>query len=115
MGLVNLNPSNVAVNIAEDIRGSDTVTAVSATATSSVALVANPNRAAYSIYNAGSQTVFLRENPTVTVALYKHPIPPGYLFESDFSTSRYTGSISVIAASGTSSLMVSESTIAPAA
>jgi hypothetical protein len=28
MGLVNLNPSNVAVNIAEDIRSSDTVTAV---------------------------------------------------------------------------------------
>jgi hypothetical protein len=112
MGLVNLNPSNVAVNIAEDIRSSDTVTAVSASATSSVALVANPNRGAYSIYNAGSQTVFVRESSTVTAALYKHPIPPGYLFEGDFSTSRYTGAVAVITGSGTSNLMVSESPIA---
>ena len=111
MGLVNLNPSNVAVNIAEDIRSSDTVTAVSATATSSAALPANPLRAGYSIYNAGSVTVFVRENATVTAALYKHPIPPGYLFESEFTSSRYTGAISVITASGTSSLMVSESAI----
>ena len=112
MGLVNLNPSNVAVNIAEDIRSSDTITAVSATATTSVALASNPNRGAYSIYNAGSQTVFVRENSTVTVTLYKHPIPPGYLFESDFGSSRYTGAVAVITASGTSNLMVSESPIA---
>jgi len=111
MGLVNLNPSNVAVNIAEDIRNSDTVVAVSATATSSIALAANPNRGAYSIYNAGTQTVFVRENPTVSATLYKHPIPPGYLFECDFSSSRYTGVISVITLSGTSNLMVSESPI----
>ena len=110
--LVNLNPSNVAVNIAEDIRSSDTATAVSAAATASVALPANPLRGAYSIYNAGAVTVFVRENTTVTAALYKHPIPPGYLFESDFSTSRYTGAISVITASGTCKLMVTESTIA---
>jgi hypothetical protein len=112
MGLVNLNPSNVAVNIAEDIRGADTITAVSASATSTVALAPNPNRVGYSIYNAGTQTVFVRENSTVTATLYKHPIPPGYLFESDFSTSRYTGAISVITSSGTSNLMVSESSIA---
>jgi hypothetical protein len=109
--LVNLNPSNVPVNVAEDIRGSDTATAVNATATASVALAANPLRGAYSIYNAGAQTVFVRENPTVTSSVYKHPIPPGYLFESDFSTSRYTGPISVVTASGTSNLMVTESTI----
>ena len=109
--LSNLNPSNVAVNVAEDIRGSDTATAVSATATASVALPANPLRGCYSIYNAGSGTVYVRENATVTSALYKHPIPPGYLFESDFSTSRYTGAVSVITASGTSNLMVTESNI----
>jgi hypothetical protein len=110
--LVNLNPSNVAVNVAEDIRGSDTATAVSATATASVALAANPLRGAYSIYNAGNQTVFVRENATVTPALYKHPIPPGYLFESDFSTSRYTGPVAVVTATGTSNIMVTESPIA---
>lgn len=110
--LVNLNPSNVAVNVAEDIRSADAVTAVSATATSSVALAANPLRGGYSIYNAGSVTVYIRENSTVTATLYKHPIPPGYLFESEFTSSRYTGAISVITASGTSNLMVSETTIA---
>jgi len=112
MGLVNLNPSNVAVNVAEDIRNPDVATAVSATATASVALPANANRGAYSIYNAGTVTVFIRENATVTAVLYKHPIPPGYLFESDFSNSRYTGAVSVVTASGTSNLMVTESTIA---
>jgi hypothetical protein len=113
MGLVNLNSSNVAINIAEDIRNSDAVTAVNATTTLTVALPANPLRAGYSIYNASTTvTVFVRENATVTAALYKHPIPPVYLFESDFSTSRYTGAVSVITASGSSSLMVSESVIA---
>ena|SRR4028119_25594 len=111
MGLVNLNPSNVAVNVAEDIRGSDTVTAVSATTTSSPALAANPNRASYSIYNAGSQIVYVRENGTVLATLYKHPIPPGYLFEQEGTSSRYTGVVSVITANGTSNLMVSESNI----
>jgi hypothetical protein len=110
MGLVNLNPPNVAVNISEDIRNPDTVVAVNAVATVTVALSANPNRVNYSVYNAGSVTVYLRENATVSAVLYKHPIPPGYLFESDFSSSRYTGAISVITASGSSSLMVSEST-----
>jgi hypothetical protein len=109
--LINLNPSNAAVNIAEDIRNADTVTAVNATATSSIALAANANRRSCSIYNAGNTTVFVRENATVTAALYKHPIPPGYLFEGDFSTSIYTGPIAVITASGTSNLMVSESAI----
>lgn len=111
MGLVNLNPSNVAINVAQYIRSSDTVTEVSAGETASVALPVNSNRGAYSIYNAGNVTVYISENETVTAALYKHPIPPGYLFESDFSTSRYTGAMAVITASGTSSLMVAESTI----
>ena len=112
MGLVNLNLSDFAVNVAKDIRNSDTVTEISATATASVALPANPDRGPYSIYNAGPETVFVRENETVTAVLYKYPIPPGYLFESEVTSSRYTGAISVITASGTSNLMVSESTIA---
>lgn len=112
MTLVNLNPSNASINVAEDTRNPDTLTAVSASATSSVALAANANRAGYSIYNAGTTTVFVRESPTVTAALYKHPIPPGYLFESDFTNSRYLGAVSVITASGSCNLMVSESTLA---
>ena len=112
MGLVNLNPSNVAVNIAEDIRNADTVAPVSAAATVTVALAANPLRSGYSIFNAGTQTVFVRENATVSATLYKHPIPPGYLFEQEFIGSRYTGIVSVITATGTSNLMVAESNIA---
>jgi hypothetical protein len=114
MGLVNLNLSNVAVNIAEDIRNSDTATAVSVTTTASL-IAANPNRVAYSIYNPSNVTVFVRESSTVTATLYKHPIPPGYMLESDFSTSRYTGPIALIVASGTANVMVTESTIAAAA
>jgi|SRR4028118_328219 hypothetical protein len=109
--LVNLNPSNAVVNVVEDIRSADTVTQVNATATSSVALAANANRGAYSIYNAGTTTVFIRENATVTATVYRNPIPPGYLFESDAWISRYTGVVSAIAASGTSNLMVAENTI----
>ena len=113
MTLVNLNSSNSPVNVAEDIRNADTVTAVTATATATVALPANSNRGSYSIYNASSSvTVFVRENPTVTTTLYKHPIPPGYLFESESTTSRYTGAVSVITASGSANLMVAESTLA---
>ena len=112
MGLVNLNPSNVAVNIAEDIRNPDTATSVSATATVAVALAANPNRIHYSIYNAGSQTVFMRENATVTATLYKQPIPPGFVCTPDDAGSRYVGPVSVITASGTCNLMVCESTAA---
>lgn len=110
--LVNLNPSNVAVNVAEDIRNADTTTNVSATTTVLVALPANPNRITYSIYNAGSQTVFMRENGTVTATVYKQPIPPGFVCTPDDAGSRYVGPIAVITASGTSSLMVSESTAA---
>lgn len=112
MGLVNLNPSNVAVNIAEDIRNADTIVAVSAAATVTVALAANPLRGGYSIFNAGNQTVFVRENATVSATLYRNPIPPGYLFEQEFIGSRYTGIVSVITASGISNLMVAESNIA---
>jgi len=77
-----------------------------------VALAANPNRIHYSIYNAGTQTVFMRENSTVTATLYKHPIPPGFICTPDDAGSRYTGPIAVITGTGTCNLMVSESTAA---
>ena len=111
MGIVNLNPSNASASITENIRGSDTVTTVNATATASIALAANPLRSYYSIFNAGTTTVFLRENAIVSATLYKHPLPPGYLFEQEFPNSKYLGDVSVITQSGTSSLMVTESEI----
>ncbi|WP_293151222.1 MULTISPECIES: hypothetical protein [unclassified Microcoleus] len=106
--LVNLN-STSSINVAEDIRGAKTTTAVSASTTVGVALAANPNRAAYSIYNAGTVPVFVREGAVVSASLYEFIIPPGFLWKEDFATTpRYLGAISVITASGTTNLMVAQ-------
>ncbi|MCC3423442.1 MAG: hypothetical protein JGK12_05790 [Microcoleus sp. PH2017_01_SCD_O_A] len=110
MMLINVN-SNSVVNISEDLRGANAVAPVSATTTVAVALAANANRANYSIYNAGPATVFLREGSVVTPALHTTPIPSGFLWKEDFVSARYTGVISVITASGTASLQVSEGTL----
>ena len=108
--LVNVNPST-SVNIAEDLRSAKTTATVSATTTVAVALAANAARANYSIYNDGSSTVFLREGAIVTPTLYEVQIPPGFYWKEEFLTSRYTGVLSVITASGTSSLLVSEGSL----
>lgn len=106
--LFNLNSSS-GVNVTEDWRSAKTTTAVSATSTVSVALAANASRATYSIYNTGTATVYVREGAVVTSTLYEFLIPPGYYWKDDFSNGvRYSGTISVITASGTASLMVSE-------
>ena len=106
--LVNLNPSNAAINVAEDIRGAKTPTTVSVTNAVTVALAANASRACYSIYNAGSATVYLREGSTVSATLYEVLIPAGFYYKEEFPSARYTGQVSVITASGTASLQVSE-------
>ncbi|MDB9514760.1 hypothetical protein PN499_26505 [Kamptonema animale CS-326] len=106
--IFNLNP-NSQVDIKEDTRGAKTTTTVSATSTVSVALAANENRANYSIYNAGPATVFLREGAVVTSTLYDVQIPSGFYWKEDFGgAARYLGAVSVITASGTASLQVSE-------
>lgn len=105
--LFNLD-SSASINIAENVRGAKTTATVSATSTAAVALPANPNRANYSIYNAGTATVFLREGAVVTSTLFDAPIPAGFYWKEDFSGARYLGDISVITASGTASLQVSE-------
>lgn len=108
--LFNLN-STTPVNIAEDIRGAKTAATVAASATVSVALAANTGRANYSIYNAGPATVFLREGAVVSSSLYDVKIPPEFYYKEDFVGARYLGAISVITASGTASLQVSEGTL----
>lgn len=108
--LVNLNP-NSSVNVAEDTRTAKVTTAVSATSTVGVALAANTNRAVYSIYNTGPATVFLREGGVVTSTLYDVQIPAGFYWKEEFSSARYLGAISVITASGTASLLVSEGAV----
>lgn len=108
--LFNLNPTS-SVNVTEDIRGAKTTTTVSATSTVSVALAANSARAAYSIYNAGPATVFLREGIVVTSTLFDVQIPAGFYWKEEFVGARYLGAVSVITASGTASLQVSEGAI----
>lgn len=108
--LFNLNPT-ASVNITEDVRGAKTTATVSATSTVGVALAANANRANYSIYNAGPATVFLREGAAVTPTLYDVQIPAGFYWKEDFPSARYLGAISVITASGTASLQVSEGSV----
>lgn len=108
--LVNVSPGT-SVNIAEDVRSAKITATVSATTTVVVALAANVQRANYSIYNAGSSTVFLREGILVTSTLYDVQIPPGFYWKEEFLTARYTGVVSVITVSGTSSLLVSEGSL----
>jgi len=108
--LFNLNPT-ANVNITEDVRTAKTTATVAATSTVSVALAANANRANYSIYNAGPATVFLREGSVVTSSLYDVQIPSGFYWKEEFSSARYLGVISVITASGTASLQVSEGAV----
>lgn len=105
--LFNLNPSN-AVNITEDTRSAKTTATISVTSTVSVALAANSSRANYSIYNTGPATVFPREGVVVSATLYDVAIPSGFYWKEDFPSARYLGAISVITASGTASLQVSE-------
>jgi hypothetical protein len=106
--LVNLNPSNAAINIAEDIRGAKTPTTVSVANTITVGLAANATRACYSLYNAGPATVYLREGDTVSPALYEVLIPAGFYYKEEFLSARYTGQVSLITASGTASVQVSQ-------
>ena len=108
--IFNLNPAT-SVNITEDTRGAKTTATVSATTTVSIALAANPNRANYSIYNVGPAMVFLREGTVVTPSLFDVQIPAGFYWKEDFPSARYLGAISVITASGTASLQVSEGTL----
>jgi hypothetical protein len=107
--LVNVNSGSV--NVAEDTRTAKLPVSVPVTNTAANALSANPNRACYSIYNAGPATVFMREGAAVTSTLYDVPIPAGFYWKEDFPFARYLGVISVITASGTASLLVSEGSL----
>lgn len=106
MAIYNLNP--IQSQQPPLSRGAKTTTAATVNTTASVALAANANRASFAFYNAGPATVFLREGATVTAALYELPVPAGYHYDGEINP-RYTGAISMITASGTANVMVSES------
>lgn len=81
--LFDLN-SKSSVNITEDIRGPKTTTTVSATSTAAVILPANSSRAVYTVYNAGSVPVFIRDGTTVTSSIYEFILNPGFFLERGF-------------------------------
>lgn len=112
MGAIyNLNPTPVLTPPQPLARNAGTPVSVSVSTTASVALAANANRANYSLYNAGPGTIFMREGATVAGNLYERPIPPGFQWDSEPSSYRYTGAIALIASSGTATVMVTESTL----
>jgi len=85
--------------------------AFAATNTAAVALPANTNRANFSLFNVGPGTLLLREGATVTAAAYEVMIPAGFHWNSEPSSYRYTGVVSVMTTAGTASVMISESII----
>ncbi|WP_293335941.1 hypothetical protein [Microcoleus sp. CAWBG58] len=112
MGAIyNLNPASVPTPPQPLARNAGTPVSTAITTTSSVALAANANRANYSFYNAGPATILLREGTTVAANSYERPLPPGFHFHSEPSSYRYTGPVSMIATSGTATVMVTESTL----
>jgi hypothetical protein len=111
MGAIyNLNPAPTLAPPQPLARNAGTPVSVSVSTTASVALAANANRANYSLYNAGPGTVLMREAGTVAGNLYERPIPSGFQWDSEPSSYRYTGAISLITTSGTATVMVTEST-----
>lgn len=107
--IYNLNPTAQQQTL--QARQAKTTTAVAVTTTASVALAANANRANMSLFNAGPATVFLREGSTVTATVYEASIPMGFHWSFEPNAYRYTGAISLITASGTANIMVSESVV----
>jgi hypothetical protein len=107
--IYNLNPASAPTQPLA--RNAGTPVSVSISTTASVALAANANRAGYSFYNAGPGTILMREGTTVASNLYERPIPSGFQWDSEPSSYRYTGAVSLIAAAGTATVMVTESTL----
>lgn len=105
------------VNIAEDVRGPSgpvTGSPFTVTTTAVTVLSANPSRATASIINVGNTSVLLREGatPAITATAYTYLLPPNRMWEPD-SNFRFTGAVQAITASGSTTLIVSESIIIP--
>jgi hypothetical protein len=104
---------NTSVNITEDKRGpatSLTGSPFSVTATSSIVLPANANRATATIINTGPAAVLLKEGSAPTATSYTYLLQPYRMWEPDYSF-RFTDSVHAITTSGTASVVVSESVI----
>lgn len=113
MPFANLNAAGTQtqVDIKEDVRGSKTTTTVAVTSTSVIALPANANRSTYSLYNSGAASVYLKEGIVGSLTTHEAIIPSGFYWQPDASEARYLGAVSLMTASGTASVQVSEATL----
>ena len=105
------------INAAKDVRGAAapvTGSPFTVTTTAVTVLPANASRATASIINTGSATVLLREGATPVITSTTHTIvlPPNRMWEPS-ENFRFTGAVQAITASGTTTLVVSESVIIP--
>jgi len=111
MPFANLNP-NTSINISEDTRTAKITTTATVTSTfTTPQLTANANRATYSIYNAGPSTVFMKEGITVTLTSHEAVIPAGFFWTPDAAEPRYLGAISLLTATGTATVQISDSSL----
>jgi len=110
-----LGPSITNINVAEDVRGPAipvTGSPFTVTTTAATVLQTNTSRATASIINSGSATVLLKEGstPTITTTNYTLILPPNRMWEPS-ENFRFTAPVQALTASGTTTLVVSESVI----
>lgn len=66
-------------------------------------LAALATRKTFSLYNNGTNTVYVEFGATATLAAFMFPLPAGYLYTDDTD---YTGAVSAISAAGNNDVMV---------
>ena len=118
MAIYDLSPAispGTTVNVTEDIRGNlipVTGSPFTVTTNASVILPATPSRATASIFNAGTNIVFLQEGTSsvVSASAYNYPLPPNRLWEPD-SNFRFLGAMQAITAAGSAIVHVSQSVV----
>lgn len=96
--------SNSGGGSSEVISTTATLTEVTATATSALLLGINSTRKGYTIYNSGSNPVFIGYQNTVSLSSHAFQLPAKALYEMPASPI-YTGDVYGICASGITSTL----------
>jgi len=105
------------VNVTEDTRGPAapvTGSPFTVTTTAVTILPENLQRATAAIINTGNTTVLLREGttPAITATSYTYLLPPNRMWEPE-PTFRFFGAVQAITAAGSTTLVVSQSSVIP--
>lgn len=88
--------------------GTSVLSSASVTTTSSVILAANASRIKFTVWNEGNKAVLLALAGTASTSAYTVNLPVGAFYESELND--YTGAVSAVTASGTSTVKVTEET-----